>query len=363
MPHSAGACCGRVVINIRLGIIFCDRPIWGGWLIKSNLTERGAIEVFHRFLSVSPDSPVPFGDDVAAVEVDRGLLAILKADMFVERTDAPKGMTHRQMARKAVVATVSDFAAKGVNPLALISSVGLPSSCSMEVVEELAKGLRDASEEYGAPVIGGDTNESEGLVIDIAGFGFARKGSVLLRSGARPGDVLASTGRFGGPSAGLMALQAGFKTGPGEAGFIEAVYKPRAHLREGLALARSGAATASIDSSDGLAWSLHELARASNVGFLVTEIPLSQGLTDFAERAGADPYDLALYGGEEYNLVVTVNEEKWGDACRAVEREGSQLFKLGRVTEDPSLILEREGGRTVIQALGWQHFASLEGRP
>ena len=84
---------------------------------------------------------------------------------------------------------------------------------------------------------------------------------------------------------------------------------PKAHLAEGLALAGCGAVSASMDSSDGLAWSLHELARLSNVGFLLESVPIAPEATEFAELNGLEACELALYGGEEYELVLTIKPE------------------------------------------------------
>jgi len=321
------------------------------------LSEREAISVFYSVFGMSPRSAIPFGDDVSAVPVKDDLFAILKTDMFVRKTDAPKGMTFKQMGRKAVVSTVSDFAAKGVEPLTLLSSLAFPRSFTSSVIEELAAGLNEASREYGAAVIGGDTNEAEDLVIDVIGFGLARREDIVLRSGAKAGDIAATTGTFGEVTAGLRILQEDLPSdGPLHRSFVNAAYMPRAQLREGLALSRSRTVTSSIDSSDGLAWSLHELSRSSRVGFTVTDIPLGRNIDEFAAETRADPYDLALYGGEEFNLVFTVDEKRWNEAVRAVESVGGQVFNIGYATERLDVVVRREGKEVPIRPAGWEHF-------
>ena len=107
---------------------------------------------------------------------------------------------------------------------------------------------------------------------------------------------------------------------------------PKAQLAEGLALAESGAVSASMDSSDGLAWSLHELGRLSNVGFCLNNVPVAPEAAEFAELNGLDASELALYGGEEYELVLTVKPDKVGIAKAAVEAVGGQLIQIGKAT-------------------------------
>jgi len=132
---------------------------------------------------------------------------------------------------------------------------------------------------------------------------------------------------------------------------VDAVLMPRARLKEGLALAQTGAITASIDSSDGLAWSLHEISKASNVGFLIKNLPIAEETRRFAEEHGLDPVELCLYGGEEYELVVTVKPKLWEKAKKA-----ASLIKIGFATKERTLLLEEKGKRIPIEPRGWEHF-------
>ena len=159
----------------------------------------------HSF-GVSDRTVVGFGDDVSAVRLSGGRIAVLKTDMFVGSTDLPPGMTMRQAAWKAVVANVSDLAAKGVSPMAGLVALGLPRSLNRRGVQEIAKGLSEAARSYDFPLIGGDTNESDDLTITIALFAVADKKSLILRKGARAHDVVAVTGEFGSTSAGLKSV-------------------------------------------------------------------------------------------------------------------------------------------------------------
>jgi len=133
---------------------------------------------------------------------------------------------------------------------------------------------------------------------------------------------------------------------------------PKAKLKEGLALSGSGKVSASIDSSDGLAWSLHELGQLSNVGFAIDIVPVSDEVKEFAKQNGFDSSELALYGGEEYELVLTVNPDGWVDAVAAVEAVGGQLLPIGKATKGRKILLNVEGEKRAVEARGWEHFKS-----
>lgn len=321
------------------------------------LGERKIIQIIQSHLDLMPKMPVPFGDDVSACDIGNGNLAILKTDMLVSKTDVPPGMTLWQAARKAVVMNISDFAAKGVKPKAMLVSIGLPKEMGEKDVEELAEGLNAGAREYGAYVIGGDTGEASDLIISLSLFGTAAKSEVILRSGAKPGDFLAVTGFFGKTSAGLKILLHNLDV-PKKLRkvLVESVLLPRARLREGLALRRAGAVSAAIDSSDGLAWSLHEVARASNVGFTVDKLPIAHEAERFAQDNNIDPVKLALYGGEEYEIILTVKPSLWSAAEKAVRRVRGRLLQIGTVTAKKSVLLETNGKKRIIRPRGYEHF-------
>lgn len=321
------------------------------------LGERRIIEIIQSRLDQMPKMPVPFGDDVSACEIGGGDLAVLKTDMLVDKTDVPKGMNLWQAARKAVVMNVSDFAAKGVRPIAMLVSVGIPRSLRRSDIEKIGAGLNAGAREYGAYVIGGDTGETSDLVISLSVFGMARKGKLMLRSGAKPGDLLAVTGPFGKPPAGLKILGGNFKASKEiKKTLVESVLMPHARLDEGLALSQTGAVSAAIDSSDGLAWSLHEIARASKVGVSVSSLPVAKEAARFARINKLDPSALALYGGEEYELILTVKPRLWIKAEKAAEKAGGKLVKIGKITAGKNVLMETRRNHVVIRPKGYEHF-------
>lgn len=363
---------GIVLLNLNcawcLEWLFGWRLVWlskarghkaGKGGVREELGERRIIELIRSCLSVMPDLPVPLGDDVSAVDIGKGRVAVLKTDMLVGKTDVPRGMSLWQAARKAVVMNVSDFAAKGVEPVAMLVSLGLPRGLMRKDVEEIARGLNAGAREYGAYIIGGDTNEASDLVITVSLFGTADRKALMLRSGAKAGDIAAVTGFFGKTTAGLRLLLDGFAASKElREVLLRSVCMPKARLREGLALRGSRAISASVDSSDGLAWSLHELARMSDVGFVVNSVPVADEVRRFAEFNRLNALELALHGGEEYELVVTVKPKRWVDAEKAVEAVGGCLLPIGKVTRDRQVLMDVNGEKCPVEARGWEHFKS-----
>lgn len=324
-----------------------------GWL-----GERKIIEIIQNHLDLMPKMPIPFGDDVSAYDIGNGNLAVLKTDMLVDQTDVPPQMSLWQAARKAVVMNISDFAAKGVKPLAILVSLGLPRRLNTKHnIKAIATGVNAAAREYGTYILGGDTNEASDLIISLSLFGTTKKNKVILRSGAKAEDILAVTGLFGKTSAGLKILLNNFKASQKiRRTLIDSVLMPHARLKEGLALSSTSAITASIDSSDGLAWSLNEIAKASKVGFLINKLPTAAEVEKFAKRNKLSSSELTLYGGEEYELVLTVKPRLWKKAQKAVENVGGQLLPIGKVTAQRCVLLEAKGKRHIVEARGWEHF-------
>ncbi|MFQ6065405.1 MAG: thiamine-phosphate kinase [Candidatus Bathyarchaeia archaeon] len=321
------------------------------------LGERRIVDLILKRLDQMPNMPVPFGDDVSAIDIENGRLAVLKTDMLVGKTDVPPGMSLWQAARKAVVMNVSDLAAKGVKPTAILTSIGIPRGYTRGDIQQIGRGLNAGAREYDAYILGGDTNEAADLIISCSLLGICEKQHLIRRSGAKPGDLVAVTGFFGKQAGGLRILMENLSAPPKvRKELVHAVFMPHARLKEGLALAETKAVTASIDSSDGLAWSLHEISRASNVGFIIDNLPVASEVVEFAEIHNLDPIELSLYGGEEYELVVTVKQQLWGEAERAVRRIGGSLIEIGRATEEKHLLLKSEGEMIPIEARGWEHF-------
>src|SRR5688500_515430 len=286
----------------------------------TKLDEKQIIRIFANKLGISNL------DDVALI--DKGI--VIKSDMLVASTDVPSGMKPWHAARKSIVSCISDLAAKGVIPHAAVISLGIPKSSSTwrPVIEGLAEGFAIASNEFGVKIVGGDTNEAGELVIDCTMIGFPRF-KVPTRNGAKPGDFVIVSGAFGFAPAGLAILLQDVNAitvgGSSSSSFrkhaVKSVLEPHPRQSFGLALARYF--SSSIDSSDGLAVSLYELASQSEeVDIIIYSIPAIEGLDKFAEENSLDKHELVFHGGEEYEIVATISHTKIRQAEAAARKAG-----------------------------------------
>ena len=319
------------------------------------MDELGIIEAIRSaFYSQKAD----LSDDVAFVKRGRGYL-VLKADMFVKSTDLPPGMTLRQASRKAVVACISDLLCKGASPWGFLVSLGLPRDfASRRDVRLISQGLRDASVQYDVPILGGDVNEAEDLVIDVSMAGYAER--MVRRSGSKAGDVLVSTGPFGLTALGLGHL---LRRGPLPRRLaksaLASVYEPAPKKGLCKALVEHGIVNASMDSSDGLAITLNEMANQSSKEFIVTSLPADADFLRECDVAGLDSFDLIMHGGEEYEAVLSVPLAKLRAAQGLASELGMKLFPFGRVRQGSAGVKysPRGGGKARgVAAEGWVHL-------
>jgi thiamine-monophosphate kinase len=314
----------------------------------SKLDERQIIKIFQKkFL------PKKFvSEDVETFRVGKNF-GVIKTDTLVASTDAPPGMSPSQIARKSIIAPVSDFAVKGVRPLYCIVSVSLPRNYPKSKILQLADGFRKASREFGLQIIGGDTNEAKDLVISVTLFGFAKK--ITRRSGARNGDLIVVSGPFGATAAGMKIVLYGKTASPTFKKLAKkAVFCPTAHLSFGIEVARY--LTSAMDSSDGLSTTLHEMSRQSNKRFVISHIPKEDGLDDFAKANRLDPTDLVFNGGEEYEIVGTVSSKDLPKLKKTAAAKKINLMQIGTVQRGVGVFLQKKRGFIRIRDLGWSHF-------
>ena len=278
---------------------------------------------------------------------------VAKTDTLVESTDVPAKMKIHFAARKSVVACVSDFASKGVKPLFGIVSVTIPKKFSKKKIEEMAKSLGQASKEFGFKILGGDTNEGKEMVIQVSLFGITDK--IIPRNGAKVGDMIFTTGPFGYTAAGLMILQNQKKY---SRKFSEkaknAFLKPRPKMRFGLS--NKNSCSSSMDSSDGLAITLHEMSKQSNKRFNITSIPANQDLVDFAKTYRMDLLDWVFRGGEEYEIVFTASQKNKPKIMKLAKMQNIPLKEIGYVSKGKGVVYLKEKKSIEIKNIGWKHF-------
>jgi len=321
--------------------------------LASQLGERKIIEIFLKVFGKPEVKHIPLGDDISGFKVTKDLWVILKVDCFVDKTDMPPGMSFKQAGWKAMIMSISDFACKNVAPKVALVNVNFPSNMDKKSLSDVALGLKDAAKAYGIYILGGDVNEASNLTITTIISGLGKLRDIILRSGAKPGDLLAVSGKFGKTSCGLKILLENLDAPRHiKKKLLKAVYKPKVKLNLGLNLKKFGV-TSSIDSSDGLAWSLYELSKASNVGFIIKKLPIAREAKIFAEINRLNPVDLTFYGGEEYEIVATLNPKIYGRIKKELKRK---FMVIGEVTKEKKIVYIDKGEEVKIKPKGWEHF-------
>ena len=283
-------------------------------------------------------------DDCALIEAGERYL-VATTDMLHRQTDFPDIMNPWQMGWMAVAVNLSDIAAMGAEPASLLMAVGLPPEADLYFIDELFSGFRDCAAYYGTSILGGDTDSHQELTVTGTALGWVERDLVLRRSGAHPGDLLCTTGSLGGAGGGLYAWREERLNSP----FIEKLLELKPRLKEGRALAKSGAVTAMMDNSDGLALSLSDLSVVSRVGFLIYEerLPLAEGLEEMVGRERA--VEMAFSAGGDFELVFTVRRERLEAARRACK-----LTVIGEAVEK-GIWVEGDGERRRVEARGYEH--------
>jgi thiamine-monophosphate kinase len=287
---------------------------------------------------------IPFGDQYL----------LLTTDVVNEKTHFPKGTTPYDMGWYSVAVNLSDVAAMGGYPLAFIAALTLPRTTDLSLLREVARGMDACTKEYGVAVYGGDTKEGDSISIAGVALGRVSKDRILLRKGSKVGDIIAVTGEIG---RGGWAAETIRKTGSNKEA-IETLLHPSPRLEEGRHLAESGAVTACMDTSDGLASTLHQMREQNATGFEV-----EQGRLPFYPKLRTMPAPdmtrLAIYHGGDYELVATVKPEEYENLRATLAKHNAHLTAIGHVTKDKDCVLVTDKGREQIADRGWEHFRAV----
>jgi thiamine-monophosphate kinase len=321
--------------------------------------EFGLIDLIKEKTIVDPANVVAgIGDDAAVYRPAPGMYQLLTTDMLVENIHfLLASTTPWQLGYKAIAVNLSDIAAMGGRPRHAVVSLGLPPRLPVEFVVALYDGMKEICREFAVNIVGGDTVASPyGLVINAAVTGEVEPAALLRRSGASPGDAVVVTGTLGDAAGGLdLLLKGDWEKHDFAWPLVTAHLTPRPRVATGRLLAGWGA-TSADDISDGLASEAHEIAAASGVGvrLYADRIPLSSQLTAAAALLGKPSLDYALYGGEDFQLVFTIGQDKLG----RLAGKGGPLTVVGEVTarEDGVVLMAADGAAAPLTPRGYNHF-------
>jgi thiamine-monophosphate kinase len=303
------------------------------------------------------------GDD-AAVTVPGGATAT-SVDAIVEEVHFRRGEGPLQtIGRKALATALSDLAAMGAEAGEAYVVLGAPPELAEEEFEALLDGLLALAAETGATLAGGDLSRAPALMLAVTVVGHAREpGELVPRSGAEPGDLLVLTGELGGAAAGRLLLDRPELRNRLDEGTADRLrdrqLDPTPRLHSGRALAAAGA-KAMIDLSDGLAGDAFHVARASGVGLRIEagSLPLAKGVAEVAAAAGQDPLQLAVSGGEDYELLAALPPDRLGAAAIEIGRAAeTTLTSIGEVVAGGGIELRLPGGE-LLEAQGYDHFGT-----
>ncbi|MGH2813393.1 MAG: thiamine-phosphate kinase [Actinomycetota bacterium] len=319
----------------------------------SEIGEFGLIERLSRLVGEPIEGEVWVGDDTAVIRAPSGTI-FFTTDLLVEGVHFDLELTGpADLGYKALAVNISDVAAMGGTPRRAVSAVGVSPAAEVEWIENLYQGMRECADRFDMAVVGGDVSRSDCLVISISLIGNPAGRRVIERRGARVGDLVCVTGTLGASAAGYRLLRAGSRERPD---LLQAHLRPTPRVREVEALRRQ-LPTAMIDVSDGLAADIGHLCDASKVGVVVEaeRLPL-------VDLSGVDldrsPLELALGGGEDYELCFTIPADRAQAAAEAVRSAtDTPVTVVGEIVDAArGRTLVEGGGERELEPAGWDHL-------
>lgn len=334
----------------------------------SQLGEFGLIDrIRANFPATHTTSIRGIGDDAAAIDTGMDYL-LVSTDMLVEGIHFDLGYTPiRHLGYKAVAVNVSDIAAMNGKATQITVSIALSNRFSVEAVDALYDGIRSACDNYQIDLVGGDTTSSaSGLIISVTAIGRVAKDKIAYRSGARENDIICVTGDLGGAFMGLQVLEREkqvFLADPNMQPRLEKYdyivgrqLKPEARTEIIYDLEEFGVVpTSMIDISDGLASELFHISKESRLGVRIYEdkIPIDQLTYETAVEFNLDPVTCALNGGEDYELLFTIDK-----ADQEKIKNHPDVHMIGYVHNrtDQNVMISKQGTVVPLSAQGWEHF-------
>jgi len=297
-------------------------------LIK-NIGEFGLIHRIKKLIRTGVSVVKGPGDDCAVIKFSKDKYMLFTCDMIVEGVDFTAKERPYLVGRKAIAVSVSDIAACAGLPRYCLVSVGLPKNTSVEFIDKLVKGMLSLAKKYGINIVGGDLSRARQLTIDVSMLGIVEKKNLVLRSGAKTGDIIFITGKLGGSILGRHLR-----------------FMPR--LKEARFLARNFSVNSMIDISDGLVQDLGHILEESSTGAIIYEdlIPISKQARNLHD---------ALYWGEDFELLFTLSAS---EAKKLYRKKLTGFKPIGEIVDKKYglRLVDRKGKEKIIKPKGFRHF-------
>jgi thiamine-monophosphate kinase len=299
-------------------------------------------------------------DDAALLLIGEQYL-VVTSDLLFEPSHFPPGMTPLEMGIKSVAVNLSDLAAMGARPLGIIMSMGLSPDLQLEDFDLLVEGILKTCDDYDIALIGGDTNQADHITLCGTALGIVDRDKVLMKCGARDGDVVAVTGVLGSAAAGFEVLSGDeslFKSlGPQDKDeILKHVLQPKARVEEGILISESKSATSTTDVTDGLVSEMGEILAATDqelgIRFYENKIPKSPILDEVARISGKNATEMALYYGEDFELLITISPQYFDSLKEKVD-----VHAIGEVTSSGRIeMIDKEGKTNILVPRGYEHL-------
>jgi thiamine-monophosphate kinase len=315
------------------------------------------------------DILVGVGDDVAVLAIGNDQLLLATVDSQVEGVHFLRHLsTAYQLGRRALAINLSDIAAMGGQPKFALISLALPKDTEVAWVEDLYRGLRAEADRYRVSIVGGNMARSpDSICVDVTLLGQVKQEQLLLRTGARPGDRVLVTGQLGQAAAGLkLALDPALPLASTERETLLARYlTPEPRLSESAVIARSAQATAMLDVSDGLSSDVGHICDQSGVGVRIwaDALPVSLAVRRMAELTGTPWWQLALAGGEDFELCFTTSPDVAEELSATVlQKTGTPVTEVGEIlpVEQGRRLVLPDGQEVTLEPSGWEHFRDIK---
>jgi thiamine-monophosphate kinase len=303
------------------------------------------------------------GDDCAVMAQSNTQVRLVTTDMMVEGIHffthpPPEGLGHKLLA-----VNLSDIAAMGGTPTDAVISLAVPINHDVGYLERLYNGLYACADRFGVAIVGGDTTRSNNqLVLNITLTGHMDLAHVCYRSGAQPGDLIYVSGTLGDATGGLSLIRDKVEMNQTHrTHLLRKFHRPEPRLELGQTLSKTGAITAMMDISDGVASDLRHICQRSSVSATLqaSTIPLSEASLRFCEKTKKDAIQLALSGGEDYELLFTIKPDRAKEIENLVQKsDHPQITCIGQITNGSGdiSITYKEGSLSPLKFTGYDHF-------